>query len=144
MIGDWCCVRAAQLCSALLTEPPVPCAVCARALHCSRQRARPRLRRATDHCFLQSLLPAAQLTIGLRSCQDNLGYNWIFRHQTFRSTRVHQAKQKNEGRRQTYNSQPQKKNSGRRRCAYVGFFSQLCREVQLYSSQNKVGKIMGF
>ena len=50
-----------------------------------------------------------QLTIGLRSCQDNLGYNWIFRHQTFRSTRVHQAKQKNEGRRQTYNSQPQKK-----------------------------------
>ena len=29
--------------------------------------------------------------------------------QTFRSTRVHQAKQKNEGRRQTYNSQPQKK-----------------------------------
>ena len=98
---------------------------------------------SSDHCvsYISSPTCYIPLTIGLRSCQDNLGYNWIFRHQTFRSTRVHQAKQKNEGRRQTYNSQPQK-NSGRRRCAYVAFFSQLCREVQLYSSKNKVGKIM--
>ena len=107
----------------------------------------------TYHCFnhkkpcipnrLQSQrLELFQLTIGLRSCQDNLGYNWIFRHQTFRSTRVHQAKerQKEEGKLIIHSHKK------RLRWLHSSVAGQLCRAlyVQLQSSQSKLEMVVKF